>query len=107
MGSGHAWQGLANLVADALWYGMWFLYGGLLACGACWCAGYGGFRAWQEWDRDWARRREERRQERRTAKEAARGLRAVEDFLQHQTIVDGGDSPQRDSRGHRWGRRQQ
>lgn len=101
MYSDYAWQALADLLADAAWYAMWFLYGGLVAFGSCWCLGYGGYRAWQEWDRDWLRRREQRRIDR----EVTRGLRQVEDFLQHQTPArtEGldGAKPSRAPRAHR------
>lgn len=80
MNYAHAWQTLAEQLTDALWFGIWFICGGLVACGACWCVGYGGLRACQEWDRDWARRRQQRRIDR----EAARGVRAVEAYLQFQ-----------------------
>lgn len=42
MDSGYAWQALADLLGDAVWYAMWFLYGGLVAFGSCWRVGYGG-----------------------------------------------------------------
>lgn len=100
----HAWQALADRLADAAWYAMWSLYGGLVAAGSCWCFGYCGYRAWQEWDRDWLRRREQRRIDR----EVARGLRQVEQFLQHQTPtwtegLDGAKPPLA-PRSHRRGR---
>lgn len=96
MHPGYGWQALASLLAETLWYAMWLLYGGLVAWGACWLAWYGGYRAWQEWDRDWLRRREERR----ITKEAVRGLRAVEDFLQHQTpTATNGPEPRRTAKG--------
>ncbi|GAA4107352.1 hypothetical protein GCM10022215_00140 [Nocardioides fonticola] len=106
MNSTHAWQALAKELTDALWLGAWFLYGGLVACGACWCVGYGGARAWEEWDHDWVRRREQRRIDR----EAARGLRAIEEFLQRQipassNALDGEELPSA-AKGHRRRRRQ-
>lgn len=106
MNTTHAWQALAEQLTDALWLGAWSLYGGLVACGACWCVGYGGARAWEEWDHDWVRRREQRRIDR----EAARGLRAIEEFLQLQipassNALDGEELPSA-AKGHRRRRRQ-
>ena len=57
----HAWHQMADLLSDAVLNAMWWLYGGLIAFGSCWWMGYGGYRAWQEWDRDRLQRREERR----------------------------------------------
>ena len=107
MNLAHAWQTLAEQLTDALWLGIWFIYGGLVACGACGCVGYGGLRAWQEGERDWVRRREQRRIDR----EVARGVRAVEAYLQLQTpesteVFDGEQSPS-SLKGHRRKRRQQ
>ncbi|MCK5891810.1 hypothetical protein [Aeromicrobium sp.] len=84
------WQALASLLLDVGWYLMWLTYGGLVALGSCWCLGYGGYRAWQEWDRDWSQRRAERRlqrTERRLQREIDVGLRQVEHFLQHEMPV--------------------
>lgn len=101
MYSGHAWQALADLLADAAWYAMRYLYGSLVAFGSCWCLGCDGYRAWQEWNRDWLRQNEERRIDR----EVTRGLRQVEAFLQHQTPArtEGldGAKPSRAPRRHR------
>jgi hypothetical protein len=102
----HGWKTLVEQLTDALWFGVWFVYGGLVACGACWCGAYGGLRVWEEWDRDWVRRREQRRIDR----EAARGVRAVEEYLQLQNpeSTDGLDGAQTTSalKGHRRRRRQ-
>jgi hypothetical protein len=101
MDSDCAWQALADRLADAAWHAMWFLYGGLVAFGSCWCFGCGAYGVWQEWDRDWLRRRGQRRIDR----EVARGLRQVEEFLQQQTPArtEGSDGakPSRGYRGHR------
>lgn len=103
MHPGYGWQALASMLCDAAWYALWYLYGGLVASGACWFTGYGGYRAWQEWDREWLRRREERR----INKEAIRGLRAVEDFLQHQTpVATNSPEPPKDTKGSRKARPQ-
>lgn len=104
MYSGYAWQALADLLTDALWYALWVLYGGLVAFGSCWCVGYGGYRAWQEWEREWPRRREGRR-DRRIDREVARGLRQIEDLLRDQSPEPAasldGPKPSRAARGHR------
>lgn len=106
MNSAQVWQALVEQLADALWVGMGFLYGGLVACGACWCVGYGGARAGEEWDRDRVRRREQRRIDR----EAARGVGAIEEFLRLQIpasgkALDGEESPSA-AKGYRRRRRQ-
>lgn len=97
----YEWQALASLLVDVGWHLMWLTYGGLIALGSCWCLGYGGYRALEEWDHDWSQRRAERRQqraERRLQLEIDIGLRQVEHFLQHQlpfAAAEGAESKHR------------
>jgi len=74
---------LADLLSDAVWHTVWWIYGGMVAFGSCWLIGCGGYRAWQQWDRDWIARREQRRAS-RVDRDVARGLREVEEFLRLQ-----------------------
>lgn len=101
---GPVWQRLADLLCDVVWHAVWWLYGGMVAFGSCWWIGYGGYRAWQEWDRDWLQRREERRAS-RIDRDVARGLREVEEFLRLQcpAPVSGlhGEKRPKVPRGHR------
>jgi len=99
----HAWHQMADLLSDAVLNAMWWLYGGLIAFGSCWWMGYGGYRAWQEWDRDRLQRREERRAH-RLEDDVARGLREVELFLQDQCPSNGGhaEKASKAPRTHRW-----
>lgn len=100
----HAWQPMADLLSDAVLNAMWWLYGGLIAFGSCWWMGYGGYRAWQEWDRNRLQRREAQRAH-RIEDDVARGLREVEQFLQVQchSPANGAhaEKPSKTTRAHR------
>ncbi|GAB2727495.1 hypothetical protein GCM10027273_02840 [Nocardioides pakistanensis] len=80
MNRGPVWQPMADLLSDVVWHAAWWLYGGMVAFGSCWWFGCGGYREWQQWERDWLERREQRRRS-RIDRDIARGLREIEEFL--------------------------
>jgi hypothetical protein len=81
--SSMAWSLLNGYLGDVLRYIMWWCVGGFIAMGTVWCGGVAAAEALRQWQSNGppVRRRQPRDHVRR---EARRGVRQIEEFLEHQ-----------------------
>jgi hypothetical protein len=78
--NGLGWRHLAEAFLDVTRYLLWWLMGGLVACGSWWCVGAGA-EIYQNWVRETPAPRVRLVAELRLRREARRGCRALEKYL--------------------------